>query len=196
LFDPQTVIVPKDDELTLDVDFRDSPNHRVQFQLRQVQQALDWPRRLAESIDQLGAKVGQLVVTTDAREAAVQVDFQPHVVHIVGRQEGIAGQTDINLQAHFGRTLLQRANGVLQKLAIEFISHGGNVTALLCAEHVARATDFQIAHCNGKARPQLVEFLDRPQPASRIGREVLVRLNEQVAIGPVFVASDTAAKLV
>ena len=44
--------------------------------------------------------------------------------------------------------------------------------------------------------PKLGELLDRLEPLHGVGRHRLVRLEQQVRIGPVLVAADPAAKLV
>ena len=47
-----------------------------------------------------------------------------------------------------------------------------------------------------EARAERGEFFDRLQPLDRVGRDRLVRLEQQISISPVLVAADPAAELV
>ena len=64
------------------------------------------------------------------------------------------------------------------------------------AQDIAGAADLQVAHGDGKAGAHLAEFFDRFQSPRGSRREVLVRIQEEIAIGPVDVTAHAAAKLV
>jgi transcription-repair coupling factor (superfamily II helicase) len=49
---------------------------------------------------------------------------------------------------------------------------------------------------NRESGAHVAEFLDRPQPTSRVGRHMFVRLDQQVAVGPMLIPADAAAQLV
>ena len=88
------------------------------------------------------------------------------------------------------------AHGLLQELAVQLIAHVGDVPALLRAEQVTRAADFQVAHGDGEAGPHLAELLDRPQPSRGVGSDVLVRIDQQISVSTPVGTAHTTAQLV
>ena len=141
-------------------------------------------------------KVVQLRTVRHPGQPPVQVDLQPHVGHVGPRDVALAGQIDVDLDRRFRRQLLQPPHGLLQQIAVQLVADRGDVPALLGAEDVARPANLQVAHGDGEAGAHVAELLDRPQPPGGAGREVLVRVDQQVAVRAVLVAPHAAAKLV
>ena len=84
---------------------------------------------------------------------------------------------------------------IFQELAIQLIADGGNVAALLRAQDVAGPADFQVAHGNLEAGPQLGEFLNRLEAARGLRRDRPVAVEQHVGVSPMLESSDAAAQL-
>jgi len=72
----------------------------------------------------------------------------------------------------------REVNRLAQQLAVQFVTDRRDVAALLGAEDVAGAADFQVAHGDLKARSQLRKLLDCLQPPRRRRRNLLVRVEQ------------------
>src|SRR5262249_26472456 len=83
-----------------------------------------------------------------------------------------------------------------EQFAIQFVADGRDVAALLRAEDVAGAANFQIAHRDGESSPHVTELFDGSQPLGRIARKVLIRIDQQIAVRAVLIPPDPATKLV
>ena len=70
------------------------------------------------------------------------------------------------------------------------------MAALLTAQHVARAAQFEIQCCNLKARAEVAELLERSQPAPRNLRQFLLIRDEQIRIRAAVGAAHTPTKLI
>ena len=116
--------------------------------------------------------------------------------HVVARQVGPPGQLDRAVEERLLGLVGQRPGRRFQERAIELVADALDVAGLLGAQDVAGAADFQVAQGDLEAGPQLGELLDRLQPLDGVGRDRLVRLEQQVGVGPVLVAADPAAELV
>ena len=62
---------------------------------------------------------------------------------------------------------LQLAHGALQHRGVELEADGFDVAALLAAQQVAGAAQFQIERGDFEARAQVAELFQRGQPAAR-----------------------------
>ena len=65
------------------------------------------------------------------------------------------------------RQAFELADGLFQQLAVQLVADRGDVAALLRAQDVAGAADFQVAHGDGEAGAHVAELLDRLQAAWR-----------------------------
>ena len=102
--------------------------------------------------------------------------------------------TDVKLLAY--RLVFQLPGRVVQQAAIKLVPDRRNVPALLGPQNVSRAANFEVAHGDLEAGPQLAELFHRLEPPRGRRREALSLFQQQVAIRAVFVAADASAKLV
>src|SRR5690606_16456194 len=90
---------------------------------------------------------------------------------------------------------LELANSVLQKLAIEFVPHGRDVTALLGAENVSRPANLEVPHRDFEAGPQFAELFDRLEPFGRLVSQRLALFEQEITVRPMLVPSNPTAQL-
>ena len=101
--------------------------------------------------------------------ATIEIDFLAFVTNVVVGQERLNRQVDIDVDRQSGRHIFESEDGCLQHLAIKLVAHGRNVPALLSAQQIPRAPQFQITHGDREAGSHLAEFLDRTQATCRFG---------------------------
>src|SRR2546430_10330440 len=77
-----------------------------------------------------------------------------------------------------------------------FKPHRRNVTALLGAEQVARAADFQVAHGDFEAAAQRGVLFDGADPFAGVGQQTRVARQQQVRVSLVLVTSHPPAELI
>ena len=70
------------------------------------------------------------------------------------------------------------------------------MAALLAAEHVARAAQFEIERGDFESRAEVGELLESGEAAARDVGQFLFRRDEQVRIGAAIGAADASAQLV
>src|SRR5690606_37206184 len=70
------------------------------------------------------------------------------------------------------------------------------MSELLAAENVSRASKLHIVRGNAKPGAEIGKFADRAQPAAGDGREFEFTGNEQICIRPAVRTPDAAAKLI
>ena len=83
-----------------------------------------------------------------------------------------------------------------QELAVEVEAYSGNMPRLLCAEQIASAADFEIAHGNLEARSQCGILFDRAHSFFRIARRDLVSWQHEDGVGSSVSPADSASQLV
>src|SRR5262245_10132632 len=69
------------------------------------------------------------------------------------------------------------------------------MSALLRAEDVTGAADFQVAHGNSEARSHIAELFNRAQSLGGVAGEIFVGIDKQVAVGPMLVPPYPAPQL-
>ena len=79
-------------------------------------------------------------------------------------------ETHLDFDTRFDFLAFQTGDALFEQLTVEFKAHRGDVAALLCAEQIACATDFQIAHGDLKAAAQGRVLLDGAKPAPDISQ--------------------------
>ena len=52
------------------------------------------------------------------------------------------------------------------------------------------AADLEIPHGDGEPRAHVAELFNRPESLGRVGREALLRVDQQIAVGPMLVPPD------
>ena len=85
---------------------------------------------------------------------------------------------------------------MLEQLAVKLEAHGGDVPALLRAEEVARAADFQIAHGDLEAAAQRRVLLDGAHALAGVREQTRVSRHEQIGEGLMLVAPHPAPQLI
>ena len=91
---------------------------------------------------------------------------------------------------------LQFAHRALQHGGVELESHGFDVAALLAAQQIARAAQFQVERGNLESRAQVAELFQRRQPAPRQVGQLAIGRNQQIRIGAAIGAAHASAQLI
>ena len=178
------------------MDGGDQPLDAQDADFGRLQQPLGGVRRGAVAVGQFGPEVVELLLVAQSRETAVDLDAQLLARHVVARQVGRPGQIDVHLDGGLRRLVLQLPHGVFEQLAVHLVADGGDVPRLLRAEDVAGPANLEVAHADLEARAQLAELLDRLEPLLRRRRDHLVRIDDEVGVGPQLGPADAAAELV
>ena len=90
----------------------------------------------------------------------------------------------------------QRADALLEQLAVEFKPDGGDVAALLRAEQIARAANFQIAHRDFESAAERGVLLHRADALAHVREQARVARQQQIRVSLMLVAPDAPAQLV
>ena len=103
-----------------------------------------WDRTV--DVDSIGAETVHIL--PGLATAQLAVDLHPLAVagHIHLGDECIQPQFDMRLAPRRRDLAAKCAYGLLQQAAVQLVTDGGDVPALLSAKDVARAADFQVAH--------------------------------------------------
>lgn len=125
------IAVGKAQVMVLDFDGLNRPEGRIHFELGDFQKAFDGPWDLSESVFELLSHLTDRLDVLQAADAAVNVDFVPHVLNVFGWQIGFDRQLDIDIKAEFQRGLGHLPNGLVEQLAVQFVSDCGDMAALL-----------------------------------------------------------------
>ena len=88
------------------------------------------------------------------------------------------------------------ADGALEHLGVELEADGFDVAALLAAEHVACAAEFEIEGGDFESGAEVGKFFQRGEAAARDGREFDFRREQQIGVGAAVGAADASAQLV
>src|SRR6185436_2387485 len=85
---------------------------------------------------------------------------------------------------------------LFEQLAIEIEAHRGDVPALLRAEEIARAANFQVAHRDFEPAAEARRLLDGADALPRIRQQAGMTGQKQIRISLMLVAPHAPAKLV
>ena len=85
---------------------------------------------------------------------------------------------------------------MLEQLAIEFKSDGGDVAALFRAEQISRAANFQIAHGDLETAAERGVLLHGADAFAHVGEQARVARQQQIRVGLMLVTPDAPAQLV
>ena len=83
-----------------------------------------------------------------------------------------------------------------EQLAIELKAHADDVPALLGAEQIARAAEFEVAHRDAETGAELVVLPDRTESLARDIEELRVPVQKQVGVGLMLETPDASAELI
>ncbi len=165
-----------------------------------VDQRLRLRRQLAEAVHDFLEQGVDLVRGLRGGELLVERQAQVDVAAVVVGQQGRRMQVDVRGDRQGAQQVgllagLERLHGLAQHLVVELEAHLQHVAALVLAQHLARAADFQVVHGEVEARTQLLHLLDGVQPlGGLLGQAIHVR-HHQVGIGLVVAAAHAAAQL-
>ncbi len=171
------------------------PARRQESQLRQAQQPFDRLRDGTKAVTQFLAEVFKPLQPANARQAAINFNLLFLARHIITRQNSRPGQIDGHFEVRLDGHVLQAAHRIFQKMAIQLVADGSNMPALLNAENIAGPPDFQVAHGNLEARPELGELFNRLEATAGIRRDGAIAVEHEVGIGAMFITANPAAKL-
>ena len=104
-------------------------------------------------------------------------------------------QPQLHLDPRQDLFAFKRGDALLEELAVQFESDGGDVAALLRAEEIAGSTDFQVAHGNFEPAAEGGVLLDGAEAFANVREQSGVAWKEEVSIGLVFVTAHPAAQL-
>src|SRR5581483_10999376 len=114
----------------------------------------------------------------------------------------VARDADVEPEVELGFGLLgfdfalELAHGALEHRSVELKADGINVAALLAAEQVAGAAQFEVEGGNLESGAQVGEFLKGGQAAPGERGQLNIRGDHEIGIGTAVGASDAAAELV
>src|SRR4029077_9309691 len=84
----------------------------------------------------------------------------------------------------------------LEHLSVKLEADGFDVAALLAAEHVAGAAEFEIEGGDFESRTEVGKFFESGEAAARDGGELDFRRKHEIGVGAAAGAADASAKLV
>lgn len=132
-------------------------------------------------------------------EAAVEVDAEAGLGDVGGGEFGAFAEEvelDFRADAVGAGFAFETGDGLFEELAVEFETDSGDMAALLGAEEVARAAEFEVAHGDAEARAELVVLFKGVEAFVGLVDEGGVAVKEEVGVGLAFEASDASADLV
>src|ERR1017187_7340144 len=114
--------------------------------------------------------------------------------HHFSRLQKIQRHADFDARFYF--LAFQRADALLEQLAVEFKPDGGDVAALFRTEKISRAANLQIAHGNFESAAERGVLLHRADAFAHVGEQARMARQEQIRISLMLVAPNAAAQLV
>src|SRR5580658_1000381 len=112
----------------------------------------------------------------------------------------VDAQSDAEIQlrgrAFFAGFAFEILDGGLKHGGVELKADGLNVAALLAAEHVACAAEFEIESGDFEAGAEIRKFLERGKTAARDFRKLMLLRDEQIGVSAAVGAADAATQLV
>ena len=145
---------------------------------------------------QFGADVGQLRLGFHARYALVHLQALVFFRNVIGVDADVEAEIELGFGL-VGRGLaLHFADGALEHLRVKFEADGLDVSALLAAEKIACAAQFEIERGDFESGAEVGEFFQRGEAAAGDGREFDFFRDQQVCVGAAVRAADASAQLV
>src|SRR5439155_26767887 len=91
---------------------------------------------------------------------------------------------------------LQLLDRLLEQLHVPLEAERIDVAALLAAEEISGAADFEIERRDAETAAEIAELLDRRQPLLRDRRQIVFGRNQQVRVRGTIGSSDPSAQLI
>src|SRR5205085_7926977 len=90
----------------------------------------------------------------------------------------------------------QLTDRLLEQLHVHLEANGVDLAALLAAEQVAGAADFEVERGDPESAAEIAELLDRGEAFLRDRRQIVFRRNQQIRVRGPIRSADAAAQLV
>src|SRR5208282_855895 len=117
-------------------------------------------------------------------------------LYVVRWDTNIEAEIELDFRDFNACLALHFADGTFQHLRVEFEAHGFDVAALLSAEKIPRASQFEIEGGDLEACAEVGKFLERGEAAARDGRQFNFRRQEQVGVGATVRPANPSSKLI
>ncbi len=134
--------------------------------------------RRAVAVFHLGAHFGQRGFTRRACDLLVEPQplvFFRHIALVDAQRNTKIELRGRPLLAAFALHLL---HGGFKHRGVQLETHGFNMSALLAAQHVARAAQLEVERGNLEARAQVAELLERSESSARNLGQLVLRRDE------------------
>src|SRR6266446_4627172 len=138
----------------------------------------------------------QLRLSFHSRDTLVHPQALVLLFNVVGRNADVETQIELNLCHFNARLALHFAHGALQHLRIKFEAHRFDVAALLSAEKISRAPQFEIESSDLEAGAEVREFFQSGKTPPGNRRQLDFRGQKQVSVGAAVRAANASAKLI
>src|SRR5260370_28806538 len=170
--------------------------HAPELERGIVQQVADRWRRRSVTIFKFCGDIAQLTIRFHAGDALVHPQALIFFGNVLGGNTNVESEVELRL-GFVGRDFaFHFADGALQHLGIQFEADGFDMTALLAAQQVAGAAEFEVERGNLESGSEIGEFFERGQAAARNRSELNLRGKQEVRVGSAVGSSDPPAELV
>src|SRR6266853_3375207 len=138
----------------------------------------------------------QLRLSFHSRDTLVHPQALVLLFNVVGRNADVETKIESDFCHFNARLALHFAYGALQHLRIKFEAHRFDVAALLSAEKISRAPQFEIESSDLETGAEVGKLLERGQTAAGNRRQLDFRRQKQVCVGAPVRAANASAKLI
>jgi len=170
--------------------------HAQQFQRSVVEQIADGRGRRAVAVLQLGGDVGELRFSFNAGDAFI------HLQTLIFFRDVVRGNANVEAEIELGFGFVGRGfpfhltYGTLEHLSVQLEADGFDVAALLAAEHVASAAEFEVEGGDFESGTEVGKFFECGEAAARDGGELDFRRQHEIGVGAAAGAAHASAELV
>jgi len=174
----------------------DGPGGSQDTDFGQLQEVLDGSWGPTKQVDEVFFKLVEVFRGLAGGQAAIDI----HPLAVGG--DITAGDICADVQFEVGDSprgggfMLLSPDSRSEQLTVHFVADGIDMPTLLAPEDIASAADFQIAQGDTKSGAELRIFLDGLKAFSSGRINGAFDRQEQIGVGPVFVATDPTAELV
>src|SRR6266404_4080784 len=138
----------------------------------------------------------QLRLGLNPRDSLIHPQALILFLNVVGRNADVETQIESDF-CHFNALLaLHFAHGALEHLRIKFEAHRFDVAALLSAEKISRAPQFEIESSDLEAGAEVREFFQSGKTPPGNRRQLDFRGQKQVSVGAAVRTANASTKLI
>src|SRR5208282_3390195 len=113
-----------------------------------------------------------------------------------GWNTDVETEIELDFRDFNARFALHFADGAFQHLRVKFEAHRFDVAALLAAEKIPRASQFEIEGSDLEAGAEVGKFLERGEAATRDGGQFNFRGQKKICVGAPVRPAHSTAKLI